>query len=237
MMGSKDETWTALRRLALADPHVVAMSLTRNFGHQLALSAGLSVCQGERILIIDADLQDPPKVLPEMYRLMDGGADVVYGVSRTDRLARRDSSDGPLAVLPDSVRALRCRDPNGCRRFSADDPAGARCAERNARATPVHTRHGRLGRVSSGSNSLRPGSAILGDHSLSIPEDAPLRAGRHHEFFNQASPAQFLCLYRSAGGGDPPAGLCLCTHGCFSIRFEDGQVCSPCFCSSAVPSC
>jgi glycosyltransferase involved in cell wall biosynthesis len=83
--GSKDETWTAMRRLALADRHVVAMSLTRNFGHQLALSAGLSLCRGERILIVDADLQDPPELLAEMYRLMDGGADVVYG-ERTDRL-------------------------------------------------------------------------------------------------------------------------------------------------------
>jgi dolichol-phosphate mannosyltransferase len=64
---------------------VVAVNLTRNFGHQLALSAGLSFCQGERILIIDADLQDPPALLGEMYRLMDGGADVVYG-RRIERL-------------------------------------------------------------------------------------------------------------------------------------------------------
>jgi glycosyltransferase involved in cell wall biosynthesis len=53
--------------------------LMRNHGHQLALTAGLSVCRGERVLIIDADLQDPPELLPDMMALMDRGADVVYG--------------------------------------------------------------------------------------------------------------------------------------------------------------
>jgi dolichol-phosphate mannosyltransferase len=59
----------------------------RNHGHQLALTAGLSVCRGERVLIIDADLQDPPELLPDMMALMGGaggktGADVVYGQRR-----------------------------------------------------------------------------------------------------------------------------------------------------------
>ena len=54
----------------------------RNHGHQLALTAGLSICRGERILIIDADLQVPPELLPDMMALMDQGADVVYGQRR-----------------------------------------------------------------------------------------------------------------------------------------------------------
>jgi dolichol-phosphate mannosyltransferase len=77
--GSSDSTWPYIRDLALQDPHVVAATLSRNHGHQLALTAGLSLCRGERILVIDADLQDPPEMLPEMMRLMDEGADVVYG--------------------------------------------------------------------------------------------------------------------------------------------------------------
>jgi glycosyltransferase involved in cell wall biosynthesis len=60
----------------------VAVRLMRNHGHQLALTAGLSVCRGERILIIDADLQDPPELLVDMMRMMDEGADVVYGQRR-----------------------------------------------------------------------------------------------------------------------------------------------------------
>ena len=77
--GSRDNTWATMQKLALADPHVVAVSLSRNHGHQLALTAGLSICAGERILIIDADLQDPPELLGQMMEMMDRGADVVYG--------------------------------------------------------------------------------------------------------------------------------------------------------------
>ena len=77
--GSFDKTWTMLQELAHIDDSIVAVDLSRNYGHQLALSAGLSLARGERILVIDADLQDPPELLPDMMRLMDDGANVVYG--------------------------------------------------------------------------------------------------------------------------------------------------------------
>lgn len=82
--GSSDRTWQILQALAASDPHIVAVNLSRNHGHQLALTAGLSICQGERILILDADLQDPPELLPMMMKRMDTGIDVVYG-QRTKR--------------------------------------------------------------------------------------------------------------------------------------------------------
>jgi dolichol-phosphate mannosyltransferase len=63
---------------------VTAVNLARNFGKEFALSAGLAEARGERILIIDADLQDPPELLKSMMVQMDGGADVVYGL-RPDR--------------------------------------------------------------------------------------------------------------------------------------------------------
>ena len=77
--GSSDRTREIIAEMADTDPHVIGVMLSRNHGHQLALSAGLHVCRGERILIVDADLQDPPELLGEMMRLMDDGADVVYG--------------------------------------------------------------------------------------------------------------------------------------------------------------
>ena len=81
--GSRDRTWGIMRELADADPHLVAVNLSRNHGHQLALTAGLDLCAGQRILIIDADLQDPPELLGEMLSRMDAdGADVVYAVRR-----------------------------------------------------------------------------------------------------------------------------------------------------------
>jgi dolichol-phosphate mannosyltransferase len=82
--GSKDKTWSVMRQLAAADPRVVGLNLSRNHGHQLALTAGLDLCRGELILIIDADLQDPPELLPAMLEAMqDRDADVVYGVRRS----------------------------------------------------------------------------------------------------------------------------------------------------------
>src|SRR3954447_5120308 len=66
--------------LADRDPNLVCVNLSRNHGHQLALTAGLSVSRGDRILVIDADLQDPPEVLPDMLAVMARErADVVYG--------------------------------------------------------------------------------------------------------------------------------------------------------------
>jgi glycosyltransferase involved in cell wall biosynthesis len=81
--GSRDATWTKIGQLCLTDRHVVGVNLARNYGHQLALTAGLSMCSGERILIIDADLQDPPELLVAMMARMDEGCDVLYGQRRS----------------------------------------------------------------------------------------------------------------------------------------------------------
>jgi dolichol-phosphate mannosyltransferase len=81
--GSRDESWATMQRLAAADPRLVAIDLSRNHGHQLALTAGLDLCVGAQVLIIDADLQDPPELLSDMRRTMaEQGADVVYAVRR-----------------------------------------------------------------------------------------------------------------------------------------------------------
>ncbi|MDJ0278559.1 glycosyltransferase family 2 protein [Sphingomonas sp. 2R-10] len=81
--GSRDQSWAVMERLAASDPRLVAINLSRNHGHQLALTAGLDLCAGERILIIDADLQDPPELLSDMIATMESeSADVVYAVRR-----------------------------------------------------------------------------------------------------------------------------------------------------------
>lgn len=100
--GSSDKTWPLIEALGRADPAVVAVDLARNHGHQLALTAGLHVCRGRRVLIIDADLQDPPELLPDMMQLMDGGADVVYG----QRLERAGESWFKLATAKGFYRLI-----------------------------------------------------------------------------------------------------------------------------------
>ncbi len=81
--GSRDDTLAVMSGLVGQDRKIVAVNLARNYGHQIALSAGLRYCRGALILIIDADLQDPPELLPEMMTLIDGGAEVVYGQRRS----------------------------------------------------------------------------------------------------------------------------------------------------------
>jgi polyisoprenyl-phosphate glycosyltransferase len=83
--GSADATRALIGEACRKDPHFVGVFLSRNHGHQLALTAGLQSCRGERVLIIDADLQDPPELLGDMMQLMDDkNADVVYG-QRSER--------------------------------------------------------------------------------------------------------------------------------------------------------
>jgi polyisoprenyl-phosphate glycosyltransferase len=82
--GSRDQTWQRIEALTRQDPHVVGVRLSRNYGHQNALSAGLSLVRGDLILVIDDDLQDPPELVVPMYELMQQtSADVVYGQRRS----------------------------------------------------------------------------------------------------------------------------------------------------------
>jgi dolichol-phosphate mannosyltransferase len=81
--GSRDRTWQVISELSAAHPNVVGMNLARNHGHQLAVSAGMSIVRGDWILIIDADLQDPPELLIDMMKLGAEGYEVVYARRRT----------------------------------------------------------------------------------------------------------------------------------------------------------
>ena len=83
--GSRDATLARLERIAARDPRVRVIELARNFGQQAAMSAGLAAARGDAVVITDADLQDPPEVIPEMVRVWRAGVDVAYG-----RRRRRD---------------------------------------------------------------------------------------------------------------------------------------------------
>jgi len=77
--GSQDKTLPLLEKIAKKDKQIKVISLSRNFGHQAAVSAGLKKVSGDAIVIIDADLQDPPKVIPQMIKLWEKGYEVIYG--------------------------------------------------------------------------------------------------------------------------------------------------------------
>lgn len=77
--GSTDATWSEISKAAQQDKRVRGLRLSANRGHQLALTAGLQAAEGERIFMLDADLQDPPEMIADMMAMMDRGYDVVYG--------------------------------------------------------------------------------------------------------------------------------------------------------------
>ena len=96
--GSTDNTEQIIHKLALNNDNIKIINFSRNFGHEAATTAGLHYADGDYIFIIDADLQDPPELFPEMIRKMeDTGADVVYGVRKSrkgESLLKKATSKG-----------------------------------------------------------------------------------------------------------------------------------------------
>jgi polyisoprenyl-phosphate glycosyltransferase len=82
--GGCDGSWDIIRELSMADDRVKGVKFTRNFGQHLAITAGLDVCDGDWVVVMDGDLQDRPEVIPELYAKALQGYDVVF-VSRLDR--------------------------------------------------------------------------------------------------------------------------------------------------------
>src|SRR5205807_8506501 len=95
--GSVDGTSNELRFAASADPHLKVLFFSRNFGHQAAITAGLDFASGDAVAVMDADLQDPPELLPQMLELLDQGYDVVSA----QRISR--SGDGMLKRVTASM--------------------------------------------------------------------------------------------------------------------------------------
>lgn len=90
--GSRDATPTIIDELQAKDHHVAALHLSRNFGHQAAVSAGIDHARGQAVIVMDGDLQDPPDVLPRFVQKWQEGFEVVYAV-------RRHRKEGPLLRL------------------------------------------------------------------------------------------------------------------------------------------
>lgn len=80
--GSRDGSWGRILQLSSADARVVAVNLSRNFGHQIALTAGIDLSRGQAVVAMDADLQDPPELIPLLYQKHLEGFDVVYAQRR-----------------------------------------------------------------------------------------------------------------------------------------------------------
>jgi dolichol-phosphate mannosyltransferase len=103
--GSKDKSLEQLKLLATEEPRFKVISFARNFGHQMAITAGLDRAEGEAVVIMDADLQDPPEVVSEMIARWREGFDVVYGV-RTKRVGETLFKRASAAIFYRVLRAM-----------------------------------------------------------------------------------------------------------------------------------
>jgi polyisoprenyl-phosphate glycosyltransferase len=107
--GSSDKTWEIMQGLRASDERVSLVRLSRNFGHQIALTAGLEQARGQAVVVLDADLQDPPELIPRMLELWRQGNDVVYGV-RTRREGEGLFKRGTAALFYRLIRRLTAVD-------------------------------------------------------------------------------------------------------------------------------
>jgi polyisoprenyl-phosphate glycosyltransferase len=103
--GSTDSSWPRLLAIRDGDPQVRLIRLSRNFGHQIAISAGLERAGGDTVTVIDADLQDPPEVITRMVDSWREGADIVYGV-RTARRGETRFKRGTAKLFYRTMRNL-----------------------------------------------------------------------------------------------------------------------------------
>ncbi len=103
--GSRDGSLASLKRLHTDDSHVKVVSLSRNFGHQTAITCGLDQATGAAVIVMDADLQDPPEVLPQLLDKWREGYDVVYAV-RDKREGESAFKLGTAAVFYRLLRAM-----------------------------------------------------------------------------------------------------------------------------------
>ena len=134
--GSKDRSLSPARELAPQEPRYrVDLASSRNFGHQRAITAGMDTPRGDAVVVMDADLQDPPEVIPEMLAKWREGYDVVYGRAPHRARARLRSSSLTATLF---YRALRRADPDRHParhgRLPPDEPPRRRRAARAARA-------------------------------------------------------------------------------------------------------
>ena len=173
---------TARRRSSTSwrphDPRVRVVFLSRNFGHQTALTAGLDHAEGDAVVMLDADLQDPPELIPRMLDHWREGCDVVYAV----RQERDGESRFKLSTarwfyrLFDKLAQVDLVHNSGD--FRLLDRRAARCAAVDARAQPVPARDDGVGRLHAGGGPVRPRSPIRRRDEVHALEDAALLARR-----------------------------------------------------------
>ena len=169
--GSRDTSAIYLREMAATDPRIRLIELSRNFGHQIAITAGMDAADGDAVIVMDADLQDPPEVVARSDRQVERGLrDRLCPAHQARGRDAVQALDGQ-AVLPGAGAADLGRHPARRRRFPADRPQGARQLQEHAGARPLRARHVRLDGLQADRSDLRA-------RRRARPAKANIRSGR-----------------------------------------------------------
>ena len=184
--GSTDTTLEVIETLHCCDDRVAVVSLTRNFGKETAVTAGLDHAVGDAVVVIDADLQDPPEVIVELVARLAGW--LRHGLRQAAHAGGQivaEARNGQ-AVLPTDAPHGRSENPRGYRRFPPHEPARGRGGVPVARAAPLHEGAVRLGRLSDHLRAVRP-------RRHGAPASANGRTGSCGTWRSRGSPALPSC--------------------------------------------
>lgn len=119
--GSEDDTLDVIQGLSADDPHVSLLNLSRNFGKEAATTAAIDAATGDAVIVIDADLQDPPEVIPELLAAWQAGFDMVYAQRRNrqgDTFVKRATADGFYRLMERTGRVRMPRNAGDFRLMS-----------------------------------------------------------------------------------------------------------------------
>ncbi len=178
--GSHDRTWELIKELAARDARVKGLSFSRNFGHQMAFTAGLDHVDGDAVVIMDADLQDPPELIPELVARWREGYDVVYAV----RAKRHGETAFKLLTAAAFYRLLHAITNVEIPVDTGDFRLMSRKAVAAFRRFSEHHRFTRgmvvVARLPADRRALRAGAAPRRGDQVPVAQDAPPRERRHH---------------------------------------------------------
>jgi len=198
--GSRDRTADIVRGICAADRRVKLVGLSRNFGHQIAVTAGIDHASGRCVVLIDADLQDPPEIIPQMLARWREGFDVVYG----RRVARKGESWFKKTTAALFYRFLRKMSPVDIPVDTGDFRLMDRKVCDALRGMRERSRFVRgmvswVGYRQTAVPYVRE-ERFCGRDEISAAQNGPSVAGRHHVVFHPAAPVGGLPRFSLVGG-------------------------------------
>ena len=193
--GSRDDTLAHLLDCSARDRRIRVVNLSRNFGKEAALTAGIDHAKGDILIPMDIDLQDPPELIGPFIERWREGYDIVYGVRSARDLGHRGQAPVGQLVLLGVQLDVAGAHPGQCRRLPPGRPARHRGAAPAARAQPLHEGPVRLGRLQRDRRALRAAAARRGLEQVQPVAAVELRARRRGELLDRA--AAGLVLWRA----------------------------------------